>query len=126
MYLLLKHIHLIAVTLSICLFTTRAAWMLMESDLHQLRWVRKLSQIIDTILLISAIALTLVIKQYPLTHDWLTVKVTALIAYILFGTIALNRGKTPLVRRTTLIIAFSCIGYITWVARSHYPWPWLL
>lgn len=126
MYLLLKHIHLIAVTFSISMFTTRAVWMLMESELHRLNWIRKLSQRIDTILLISAISLTFIIKQYPLSHDWLTAKVTALVLYVLFGTIALNRGKNRRVRQGALFIAFLSIAYIIWVARNHYPWPWLL
>ncbi|MEH6625086.1 MAG: SirB2 family protein [Motiliproteus sp.] len=126
MYLLLKYIHLIAVASSISLFTTRAIWMLMESELHQRQWIRKLSQSIDTILLLSAISLTFVIKQYPLQNDWLTVKVTALLVYILFGTIALNRGKNRLARRCALLIAFLSVAYIIWVARNHYPWPWLL
>ena len=100
--------------------------MLMESGLHQRQWIRKLSQSIDTILLLSAISLTFVIKQYPLQNDWLTVKVTALLVYILFGTIALNRGKNRLIRRCALLIAFLSVAYIIWVARNHYPWPWLL
>ncbi len=126
MYLLIKHIHLIFVTFSISLFITRAAWMLMQSDLHQLDWIRKLSQHIDTILLLSAIALTFIIKQYPFAHGWLTAKVLALVAYIVLGTIALNRGKTQLGRNTALVGALASLGYIIWVARSHYPWPWLI
>ncbi|MCW8887164.1 MAG: SirB2 family protein [Motiliproteus sp.] len=126
MYLLIKHIHLIFITFSISLFITRAVWMLMQSDLHQLNWIRKLSQYIDTILLLSAIALTLIIKQYPFTHGWLTAKILALIAYIVLGTIALNRGKTQQGRNIALIGALTSLGYIIWVARSHYSWPWLI
>ncbi len=126
MYLLLKHLHITAVTLSISIFVIRSVWMLMNSGLHQQRWIRRLSQNIDSILLASAIALTLVIHQYPFTHGWLTAKVTALLVYILAGTVALNRGKTRLIRNVSLAVAITSVGYILWVARSHNPWPWLL
>ncbi len=126
MYLLLKHLHITAVAFSVSLFTIRAVWMLIGSDLHQRRWIRKTSQYIDTILLISAIALTLVIQHYPFVHGWLTAKVLALLSYIVFGTIALNRGKTRTIRIAALAIATLSVIYILAVARSHYPWPWLL
>jgi uncharacterized membrane protein SirB2 len=126
MYLLIKHIHLIAITLSISLFITRAVWMLIQSDLHQKIWIRKLSQGIDTILLLSAIALTFIIKQYPFMHGWLTAKVLALMVYIVLGTIALNRGKTQKIRTVALLGAITCVGYIVWVAKMHYPWPWAI
>ncbi|OMH28421.1 SirB2 family protein [Motiliproteus sp. MSK22-1] len=126
MYLLLKHLHLIAVTLSLSLFFMRSVWMLMGSQLYQLNWLRKASQGIDSILLACAIALTLIIQQYPLTHDWLTAKVAALIIYILAGTIALNRGKSHKTRTTALTFAALSVIYIIWVARTHSPIPWTI
>ena len=126
MYLLLKHAHMTCAALSILLFSVRGYWMLTASNRLTQRWVRILPHIIDTLLLTSAIALTVVLAQYPLQQGWLTAKVVALLAYILFGTIALKRGKTRTIRITALLLAWLSVGYIVWVARSHYPWPWLL
>ncbi len=126
MYLLLKHAHMTCAALSILLFSVRGYWMLTASNQLTQRWVRILPHIIDTLLLTSAIALTVVLAQYPLQQSWLTAKVVALLAYILFGTIALKRGKTRTIRITALLLAWLSVGYIVWVARSHYPWPWLL
>ena len=112
--------------LTLILFSLRGIWMLMDSSHLQQRWVKILPHIIDTILLSSAIAMTIMISQYPFTADWLTAKFIALLAYIGFGTIALKRGRTRTIRITSLIAAWGCIGYILWVARAHYAWPWLL
>lgn len=126
MYMVLKHTHMTCAALSILLFTIRGYWMLTDSDRLQQRWVKIAPHIIDTLLLASAIALTITLSQYPLTHDWLTAKVTALLAYIIFGAIALKRGKTKIIRTLALIMALLSVAYIVWVARYHYPWPWQL
>ena len=100
--------------------------MLNASTMLTQRWVRILPHIIDTLLLTTAIALTVVLSQYPFINSWLTAKVLALLAYIVFGTIALKRGKSKTIRITALVLALISVAYIVWVARSHSPWPWLL
>ncbi len=126
MYLALKHFHMTCALISILFFSVRGFWMLTDSQkLHQ-RWVRIVPHIVDTLLLASAIALTLIIQQYPLTHGWLTAKVLALLGYIGLGTIALKRGKNKTIRTVALVLALTSVLYIVWVARAHYPWPWLI
>jgi len=44
--------------------------------LLQLRVVRFLPHIIDTVLLLAAVALTIIINQFPLVTHWVTVKQT--------------------------------------------------
>jgi uncharacterized membrane protein SirB2 len=90
----------------------------------QQRWVRILPHIVDTTLLISAITLTILIQQYPIQNAWLSAKLIALIFYILCGTIALKRGKTPRQRKTAFVLALVTVFYILAVAQSHSPWPW--
>ncbi|WP_207061697.1 SirB2 family protein [Motiliproteus sp. SC1-56] len=124
MYLLVKHLHVTAVTLSVCFFIMRAVWMLLDSSLLAQRWVRILPQLIDSALLASAISLALIIQQYPFSQGWLTAKVVALLFYIGFGTLALRRGKTKPRRQAWLVCALLTLGYILWVARTHHPWPW--
>lgn len=83
--------------------------------------VRIAPHLVDTILLVSAIGLTLLIDQYPFQTDWLTVKFFALIAYILLGTIALKRGKTRTIRYLALASAILTFGFIVSVAWNHQP-----
>ena len=100
--------------------------MFIDSPLLQKKAVRVLPHIIDTLLLASAIALTITIQQYPVQDAWLSAKVAALIAYIIFGTFALKRGKTQAIRATCFVISLLIFAYIVAVARTHQAIPWAL
>lgn len=123
-YLALRHLHIGAVTLSGGLFLLRGMWMLLDSPQLQARWVRVLPHVIDTVLLLSAIALTLIIQQYPLTHGWLTAKVLALLAYIGLGSVALKRGGSRRTHIAAFMAAVGCFAYIVGVALHHDPASW--
>ena len=120
-YLVLKHLHLSAVVLSIALFALRGGWMLMDSPHLRRRWVRIVPHLVDTVLLGSAIGLTLILQQYPFVNSWLTAKVLALIVYILLGHIALKRGSTQTIRAVAGIAALAVFGYIVSIALTHSP-----
>ncbi len=119
-YLLLKFIHISAVFCSGTLFFIRGRWMLCDSSRLQQTWVKVVPHIIDTVLLASAIALTLRIHQYPLTNNWLTAKVLGLLLYIALGVIALKRGRSRKVRRLAWLAAMAVFLYIVAVALTHH------
>lgn len=121
MYLALKHLHLTTVVLSFALFTLRGVWMLIDSPLLQRRWVRIIPHVIDTVLLASAMGLTLILEQYPFVHGWLTAKALGLIAYIILGSIALKYGPTKPIRAGAWVAALAMFGYIVSVALAHDP-----
>nr|WP_271272802.1 SirB2 family protein [Aliamphritea hakodatensis] len=124
MYMLLKHLHMTCAMLTLISFAIRGFWMLTDNRLLQRRWVKIAPHIIDTLLLVTAVGLTITLSQYPFTDAWLTAKLGALVAYIVLGTVALKRGKTKAVRTVALLLALACWGYIFAVARSHMPFPW--
>lgn len=123
MYGALKSIHVATVALSIGFFVLRLYWVNTAPERMTWRWVRVLPHVIDTVLLASAVGLTMVLHQYPLVHPWLTAKVFALIAYIVCGSVALKRARTPLTRNVASIAALSCVAYIVAVALTHDPRP---
>jgi len=125
MYSAIKHIHLLCVALSITLFALRGFWMLIDSPWLQKRWLHRTTYLIDTILLASAISLTVMLQQYPFVHHWLTAKVLALLLYIVLGAVALKRGKTKTIRTLALIGALASVGYIIGAALNHHPLSWL-
>lgn len=92
-----------------------------ESHLLQLRVVRVLPHIVDTMLLLAAIALTIIVNQFPLVTHWLTVKLIALIIYIGLGMVALRLGKTKTQRVIAFFLALTVFGFIVSVARYHHP-----
>lgn len=123
MYSALKTIHVSTVAISIGLFVLRLFWSYTAPARLQMRWVRILLHAIDTILLASAIGLSMVLEQYPFVHAWLTAKVIALVAYIVFGSLALKHARTAVGRNLASIAALSCIFYIVGVVISHEPYP---
>jgi uncharacterized membrane protein SirB2 len=95
--------------------------MLRDSPQLSRRWVKILPHAIDTLLLASAVALTLVLHQYPLTDAWLSAKVVGLLVYIGLGLAALRYGKTRGVRAAAWIGALAVFLYIVSVALRHDP-----
>ena len=71
--------------------------------------------------LASAIALAVVIENYPGTHAWLSAKVVGLLLYIVLGSIALKRGRTRAVRIAAFFAALGVFAYIVAVALTKSP-----
>ncbi len=122
-YLVIKYIHMTAVTLSITGFLVRGLWMLINSPMMQRRWVRVAPHFIDTVLLLSAITLAVKIQQYPFVHGWLTAKFVALLAYILLGMVALTYGKTKAQRAVAFVGSVLAFAYIVSVALTKNTLP---
>jgi len=122
----LKTLHVTAAVLSISGFFLRGMLMLFESPLLRARVLRIVPHVVDTILLVSAIALAVRIHQYPLVHGWLTAKVLALIAYIVVGAIGLHYGRTKRIRALAFAAALLIFAYIVGVALTRQPFlGWL-
>ncbi len=119
MYLIIKNIHISCVILTLISFTIRGIWMIQESHWLQQRCVKIVPHVIDTILLLSGIGLALILHQYPGAQPWLTVKLLALLVYIVVGTIALKRGKTKTIRVMAWIGALSVFFYLIMVALTR-------
>jgi len=120
-YLLVKHLHVTAVALSGTGFLLRGALMLRRSPwLHQY-WVRRVPHVVDTVLLASALTLAAMSGQYPFVLGWLTAKVGFLVAHILFGAVALYRGRTMRVRVACLLASVACFANIVAIALSRDP-----
>lgn len=115
------YLHVACATLSLLYFTIRGYWMLAENPVLAARVNRIAPHIIDTVLLGSAVTLTLLIQQYPLINQWLTVKLFALLLYIIFGSVALKRGKTKAQRTAAFAAAICTFLFIVSVAHYHHP-----
>ncbi len=121
MYYALKHLHVACVLLSIAGFTLRGVWMLSGSRLLQLRLTRVLPHVVDSLLLLSALAMAAMIGQYPFVAGWVTAKVIGLVVYILLGVVALRRGPTRALRGGAFLAALAVYGWIVSVALSKNP-----
>ncbi len=123
-YLTLKALHVGCVATSYTLFLLRGLWMMFRPEWLQWRWVRILPHVVDTVLLGSAVAMALMIRQYPFVAGWLTAKLLALLLYIVLGSIALKRGRTRNQRIAAWFAAQAVFFYIVAVALTRNPLPW--
>lgn len=122
-YLLIKHLHVTAVTLSILFFIVRAYWSVTCSNKLQLRLVKILPHIIDTVLLVAGVMLAAMIGP---EQPWILAKIVGLVFYIGVGTIAIKRGKTPKSRAIAAVIAVAIFLYIVGIALNHHPLSWFV
>jgi uncharacterized membrane protein SirB2 len=65
--------------------------------------------------------LATLLHQYPFVHGWLTARVLLLVLYVLLGTWALRRGRTPTIRASCYVAALLVFLFIVSIARAHDP-----
>ncbi len=120
-YLTLRQAHIGFALLSVSLFVLRGCLMLAQSPHVQAAWLKYPSYLVDTMLLTFALMLMTVTHQYPFGTGWLTMKVTLLVVYVLLGSIALKRGRTPGVRAAAFVASLLTVAFLYSVARAHHP-----
>ena len=120
-YELLKMMHVGSIIVSYLLFFLRGIWLMQDSEQLRQRWVKVLPHVVDTILLISAVALAMIIQQSPFSDSWLTAKVIGLLLYIGLGMIAMRFGKTRRIRFIAWLAAQCVFIYIVLVALTKSP-----
>ena len=113
--------HITLVLTSAVLFTARGVGVLAGARWCMTPLVRRLSVVIDTALLGAALLLLHILQLNPFAHAWLATKMVLLLVYIVLGTYALRRGRTPRIRLQCFIAALFCLGFMASVARTHSP-----
>lgn len=121
-YFAIKHLHVTAAVLSILFFVIRAYWSVTGSALLQARAVKILPHIVDTVLLVCGIILAMMIGP---EQPWILAKIIALVLYVVVGTVAIKRGKTPRSRAIAAVVAVVIFIYIIGVALQQNPMSWL-
>ena len=119
--MLVKTIHVTTVSASIILFSLRYLWMLRDSPRLQSRTAKIVPHVNDTVLFLSAIALAWQTHQYPFVNQWITVKIFALLGYIILGSITLNRQYRKPQRVVTGLAAIGVYGFMISVAVTKNP-----
>lgn len=124
-YLMIKSLHMVTGVVTISGFVLRGYWMMTQSDKLQLKVIRIVPHIVDTLFLLSGIALVSMLHINVFSESWLLAKFAGLIAYIVLGTFAIKRGATLQIRIITFIAALAVFAYIVGVALAKSPASWL-
>ena len=106
-------------------FVIRGVWMMRGSPMLTRRWVRVAPHFVDTLLLLSGVALVFHYRVYPTEQSWLAAKLLALLVYIVVGSIALKRGKTRVIRVTSFFAALIVFAYMLAVANTRLAMPFM-
>lgn len=122
-YAQIKLVHTGAVLISGSLFLIRGG--LVMADMQ--KWalaapMRYSSYAIDTILLTAALMLVSILPRAIFANGWLVMKLALLVPYVIAGTFALRRGRTPKVRSLSYTLALASFAMMYSIARSHDPW----
>jgi uncharacterized membrane protein SirB2 len=120
-YSAIRFTHISLVLISGALFALRGLAVLGGQAWAMRRAVRLLSYGIDTGLLSAALLLLIILHLNPFATPWLLTKIALLLLYIVLGTLALKRARTPLVRRYCFVAALLCYGFMLSVALTHSP-----
>jgi uncharacterized membrane protein SirB2 len=125
MYLTLKLVHMSCAMLTIAGFLVRGYWMMTDSALLQNRATKIAPHIIDTLFLLSGVAIIYVLNIQVMAQPWLLAKFAGLIVYIALGVIALRPGRSAQIRAIAFVAAVSVFAYIVGVAVTKSVTSWL-
>ena len=117
----IKSIHVWMVLLSGALFALRGAGVLLAARWPMAMPVRLASYAVDTTLLTAALMLLTMLPSSLFANGWLMVKITLLCIYIVFGTLALKRARSPRLRAIFYVLALLTYAWMLTIARSHHP-----
>ncbi|MDU5713377.1 MAG: invasion regulator SirB2 [Citrobacter freundii] len=114
----LLNVHLISIALSVGLLTLRFWWRYTDSRLACARWTRIVPPVVDTVLLLSGIALMVKAHILPFTE-----KLFGVIIYIVLGFIALDyrRARSQQARLVAFPLALVVLYIIIKLATTKIP-----
>ncbi len=122
-FVFLKYVHVTCVGASLGGFLLRAFWAFRHDPRLRHRITRVLPHLVDTGLLLSALAMLYILKLNPFAVPWLGAKIYALLAYILLGAIALKYAPGRRSQVTAFVLAIASYSYMLAVAISKSPLP---
>lgn len=118
-YMAFKHLHLLAVALTVLFFIVRSGSLLAGLQWVNKTWVRISHHVIDLVVLTSALGLCYHLAQWPFYNSaWVTVKFLGLVAYMGLAAYALKRR-----RFVGLLLAALVLIYTAWVGVHKVPFP---
>lgn len=120
-YSQIKSVHVAAVIASGVLFLLRGIAVQAGARWTMAAPLRYLSYSIDSVLLTAALMLATMLPSAMFANGWLTLKLCLVLVYVLLGSFALKRGRTPRVRLICFIAALAVYAFVISVAIAHHP-----
>ncbi|MGL6111052.1 MAG: SirB2 family protein [Rubrivivax sp.] len=120
-YAVLKLVHQTTAALSLAGFFARGLGNFAGAPWARGPLARSLPHVVDTGLLLSALAMAWMLRLSPGAAPWLAAKIGGLLLYIALGMLALRPGRPLAVRAGAWVAALLTFGWIVSVALSKDP-----
>lgn len=117
----IKLVHVTAVLMSGSLFLLRGLAVQGGGSWAMVKPLRYLSYGIDIVLLSAALTLVAILPSAVFANGWLWAKLGLLVFYVVLGSFALKRGRTPRVRFACYVTALLAFAAMYSIARTHDP-----
>jgi len=118
-YAVLKIVHIASVVLSFAIFAVRGGNALSGQSGQESRLGRIVPHVVYTILLVSALGMVFITKQYPFVAAWPTVKLLGLVAFVVFGVFAFRGSQAR--KATFFVLGLLAFIFTASVALTHDP-----
>ncbi|WP_028116811.1 SirB2 family protein [Ferrimonas senticii] len=120
-YEALRHIHFTVIGISIALLALRYVLVMKDSPILQHKLLKVGPHVIDTVLLLSGLALMFISGITPFNSPWLAEKLLALVAYIILGVLIFKAGRGKLYRTFAFVGALGWLFYMAKLAVTKTP-----
>jgi uncharacterized membrane protein SirB2 len=117
----IRLVHIASVCVSGSLFLLRGLLVTSGRTWGNHAVLRYLSYSIDTVLLTAGLMLMAALHVHPGNQKWLAAKLSLLVIYILLGSFALKRVRSPRARAACFVAALVVFLTIVTIARTHDP-----
>ena len=119
--LFLKYLHIVSVAASFGLFFLRGLWVMQSYPDSQEKWVRILPHAVDSILVLSALAMlaTSPLKGWP--GDWLTVKLALIVIYAMLAWSLFRAARGLAAKILAWLLGLLVLLFITTIAVLQHP-----
>ena len=121
LYFATKIVHVTSASLSIIIFALRGGRRLLGRTIWFTNRLKIVPHLIDTLLLVTGIVLIRITHQYPGTESWITIKLGAVVVYILLGMVALKFASSNKWSAMAFVAALSVfIGIVVLVLNRSF------
>jgi uncharacterized membrane protein SirB2 len=120
-YQLLISLHVAMAIISLLLFIGRGIWVMQHDPQQRPRWMKWVPHANDTLLLVFGVWLAIMLQQNPLVQTWLSVKLAALLLYILLGMVVMKWASQRHWQLAAWLAALLVYSYMISVAVTKQP-----
>lgn len=117
---LVKYLHLVTVAASFALFFIRGVWVLRAYPRPEEQWVRLLPHAIDTLVLVSGVALIALAWEGRWPEEWLIWKLVFVLLYAVLMVIVLRLAKQRWQKALAWVAAMLMFLFVATVAVLHH------